>query len=321
MVWVMDVFMPHYHPRFMIGAATSFVVLVAAGLVWIGRRWRVVTYAALAVFVLAGLYADRRYYTDPVYQKSAYGAVMAQIGAEAQPGDFILLNNGAQMPLFHYDRPAGVGAAMIEADKLYEEGFRDYLAGLVGDAPRVWLVEVGDPAGFDGGRRAPLWLSEIGYREQFYTFLGGLVSLFVRGETSHDWQEIEDAHFGAAITLTGYAIEPPDPHPGDLLFVALRWDADAPIEASYTVGNYLLDADGQLVAQVDGVPAGGARPTDGWQPGETIIDRHVFTLPADLPPDTYTLSIGLYEWPYMTRLPVGDGDLLALAEIEINTTP
>src|SRR5215207_3027079 len=47
--------------------------------------------------------------------------------------------------------------------------------------------------------------------------------------------------------------------------VTLVWQAEGATATSYTVFAQLLDSDGQLIAQSDSIPAGGARPTTGWR--------------------------------------------------------
>ena len=74
--------------------------------------------------------------------------------------------------------------------------------------------------------------------------------------------------------------------------------------ARYTVFSHLIDADGKLVAQFDGEPAGGTAPTTTWKPGATVVDRRAIPLPVDLPPGRYTLRVGMYSQPGLQRLAV-----------------
>jgi hypothetical protein len=52
---------------------------------------------------------------------------------------------------------------------------------------------------------------------------------------------------------------------------------------------------GEPLAQHDGVPAGGARPTTGWLPGEVVVDRHALALPEYLAPGPYLLIAALFD--------------------------
>jgi hypothetical protein len=71
---------------------------------------------------------------------------------------------------------------------------------------------------------------------------------------------------------------------------------------------HLLAGDGQIVAQSDSVPVGGARPTSSWAEGELIVDRHGLLLPGELPAGEYQLLVGMY-------LPA-TGDRLVMASAE-----
>jgi len=63
--------------------------------------------------------------------------------------------------------------------------------------------------------------------------------------------------------------------------VALRWQAQSPVQVDYTVSLQLLDEAGRLVAQVDKQPLSGEYPTSTWRAGEVIDDD--YPLPDPLP--------------------------------------
>lgn len=94
--------------------------------------------------------------------------------------------------------------------------------------------------------------------------------------------------------------------PGEELQVTLYWQAQRAMDLAYTVFVHLLGPDGRVVAGHDGEPAGGARPTTGWVPGEFVADRHGLVVPAGLEPGSYQIEVGLYQAGAsgMPRLPV-----------------
>ena len=101
------------------------------------------------------------------------------------------------------------------------------------------------------------------------------------------------------------------------LAITLYWRAEQAIEEDYTVTVQLLDANGRLVDQDDGVPANGARPTSAWRPGEVIADQHALSKLASLPSGDYTLVVGLYQQPSLQRLLAADGkDHVLLARLK-----
>ncbi len=131
------------------------------------------------------------------------------------------------------------------------------------------------------------------------------------------------ADFGDRMALQGYDLSSETALPGQQLVVTLYWQALAPMAVDYTVYVHLVAADGQLVAQHDGQPWWEVPiPTSSWTPGETLRDAHPLDLPAELPPGTYRLEVGVYYWQTMERLPViQDGspqaDSVTLGELQV----
>ena len=82
---------------------------------------------------------------------------------------------------------------------------------------------------------------------------------------------------------------------GDPIEVGLRWQATVRPRANYSVFVHLLDGSGTTVAQHDGWPAAGGRPTSGWQPGEVVDDHHALLTAVSLAPGRYQLETGLYD--------------------------
>jgi hypothetical protein len=118
-----------------------------------------------------------------------------------------------------------------------------------------------------------------------------------------------DVRVGDDVRLQGYAIDRTSARPGDTLALTLWWQALADPNDERSVLIHLLDRGGVKVAQADGAPARGARPTTQWRAGDTVIDSHQLALPADLPPGEYTLVFGMYRWPSLDRLALRDGGI------------
>ena len=114
------------------------------------------------------------------------------------------------------------------------------------------------------------------------------------------------ARLGDVAGLAGYewAVRPEKPGVGTL---TLYWRAAAgsPAAKSYTVFAHLLALDGRLLAQHDGLPGMGKRPTDAWLPGEVIADRHELALRGPHPGAVH-LAVGMYDLATMERLPAYD---------------
>ncbi len=113
------------------------------------------------------------------------------------------------------------------------------------------------------------------------------------------------ATLGETATLVGFGLAS-EMRSGSTLTVTLVWRAEETPATSYRVFLHLLDAEGNLVVQSDGVPAGWTRPTTGWLPGEYITDTHTLTIPPAAAPGEYTLQAGMYV-PGNARLTTDDG--------------
>lgn len=117
------------------------------------------------------------------------------------------------------------------------------------------------------------------------------------------------ADFGGApgaplLALAGYGLPAETLPAGGNVLLSLFWRGAALMDTGYTVFVHLTNEAGEVVAQADGVPVDGFRPTTSWRPGEALVDEHLLWLPADLPPGRYALYVGLYDPATGIRLPL-----------------
>lgn len=82
---------------------------------------------------------------------------------------------------------------------------------------------------------------------------------------------------------------------GDDLHVDLTWLAAQQPAQDYSVGVYLMAADGFVTAQHDSYPLGGRAPTSAWEPGQLTFDRHTLDVSA-VPPGEYRVAVRVYTW-------------------------
>jgi hypothetical protein len=123
-----------------------------------------------------------------------------------------------------------------------------------------------------------------------------------------------NASFGSQIMLNQAAIE----QTADTLTLTLEWQVEDVVQRPYTVFNHLIDAQGNLVAQVDGWSVNGKWPPTCWQAGEPIIDQYQINLPNDLPAGNYSLQTGLYDARDGVRLQTEAGiDFVIIGQIPI----
>lgn len=123
--------------------------------------------------------------------------------------------------------------------------------------------------------------------------------------------------FGEGIRLVGTRLDTTIP---SRLRLTLIWQCLGPMDGDYKVFTHLLDAQGRIVGQDDGVPLRGDAPTSTWRRGEVLEDLYEIPVPGT---GLFRLVIGLYDPATGQRLPVTDaagnplGDSLSLGEMMI----
>lgn len=147
--------------------------------------------------------------------------------------------------------------------------------------------------------------------------------LTVGGATEIQTAELPDdlnVLFADELLLRGYELSPNNHRPGDTLAVTLLWQVQQKPVADHTLFVHLLDASGQLVTQLDRPIGGPSSPTSTWREGQAWRDSYPILLPESLPAGTYSLQIGMYDWPSLERLPITntEEDTLTVTEIEVS---
>ncbi|GAB4421343.1 MAG: hypothetical protein Fur0044_18760 [Anaerolineae bacterium] len=111
------------------------------------------------------------------------------------------------------------------------------------------------------------------------------------------------ADFDGQILFHGYTL-PGEASPGERVPLTLVWQAQtAPVE-DYAIFVQLRDATNNTLASADHQPYQGLLPTSSWPAGAVIQEVVWLSLPADLPPGSYNLYVGLYRPDTLERLPL-----------------
>ena len=126
------------------------------------------------------------------------------------------------------------------------------------------------------------------------------------------------ASFGEEILLLDVQLGD-DPLGRPLHHLTLYWQAEAQVNGDFFVRLRLLDTEGQVCWESDGVrPVGGLYPTNAWPVGVLVADYHEVQFPPWLPRGEYRLEVGLFPPFSDTGLEVGDGTAwLALSALEV----
>lgn len=105
-----------------------------------------------------------------------------------------------------------------------------------------------------------------------------------------------NVRFGDFAALVGYNLPATEIAATQPLQLTLLWRAlegNSPVD--YQVFTHLLSEDGRLIAQHDGPPVGGTRPTTGWVSGETIVDLHPMAFYDAAYTGPARIAVGLYD--------------------------
>ncbi len=121
-----------------------------------------------------------------------------------------------------------------------------------------------------------------------------------------DFATAVGAAFPGVGELVGYSLSDPPFSRGDPPQLTLIWRAgEATPSVSYTVFAQLINAQGQVIAQDDGIPGG--RATTGWRAGEYVVDAHTLTFNDTATAGTAELIVGLYDAATNQRIVLADG--------------
>ncbi len=142
-----------------------------------------------------------------------------------------------------------------------------------------------------------------------------LMSLYLTGSDPRA-EASPAAVWPVGITLA-QASYPASLRAADGVTVDLKWQTGRELDHDYTVFVHLYDAAGRLVAQHDGPPRGGSRPTSRWTPGKAVTDYHGLLLPPALS-GVLSLRVGLYDPATGARLRLADGrDMVDVGTITV----
>jgi hypothetical protein len=122
------------------------------------------------------------------------------------------------------------------------------------------------------------------------------------------------ATFEGQLTLLGYEWLERPTGPRGLLSLLTYWRVQMARPGRIKTFVHLLDAQGGLIVQDDGLGS----PPQGWAEGDLIVQHHLLHPARELPEGLYTLQLGLYNATSQSRLRVDGMDRLLLPPITLN---
>ncbi|MCJ7551976.1 MAG: hypothetical protein MUQ30_20085 [Anaerolineae bacterium] len=111
------------------------------------------------------------------------------------------------------------------------------------------------------------------------------------------------AEYEGQVALAGIHMPEADVQPGQLLTLRSTWVARDGEHPDLKAFVHLLDAEGVLRAQHDGLDC----PAPYWMAGDVVVQMHYLQLPGDLPAGAYTVRVGLYDRQTLAAYPLLDG--------------
>ncbi|MFB0538269.1 MAG: glycosyltransferase family 39 protein [Anaerolineae bacterium] len=312
--------------RYLIIISPAYYLGLAAGLLTIKRRARLIFLLCLSLILGGMLLSDYNYFFSPDYHKEDYRSVARHVEEHSQVGDVIVgasFDSGAfrhyyrgHLPMVWLPRP---GKDMVTD---MQEMARQY--------DRIWLLSdrlfEHDPQG-----RVRAWLDNNLFKTTSMVFhsYGSSPTLLAYLTTSPLLDRLPavryplEASFGGKIALRGYDLPLGVPPAGERLCLTLYLQAEQTVEEDYKVSVRLVDGEGHLWGQYDNPPLNGAFPTSQWSP-ETIV-REWCDVPIQpgTPPGTYWLEVRMYRPGTAEDLDVlvegeSQGKAVTLGQVEVS---
>ncbi len=94
LILVISFGVPLYHVRYLFTYSTACYILLAAGLVALGRRSRAAALVSAVVLLLAAGVSLRAFWFDPAFRADDHRAAVRELQARWRPGDVVLVNAG-----------------------------------------------------------------------------------------------------------------------------------------------------------------------------------------------------------------------------------
>ena len=299
----------------LIAAAINRLLTTSADGHW---RKRGLGLSLLVAFVVSNGLSLSNYFSDTVTfgRDRGYDELANLIAEQGSSADLIMVN-APDPSLGYYLHGLSQDQLLVPAEPgLDEAAINEATAAAINAYPRTWFVPANGGL-LDPSNAVARWLDYHLLHEQYYQLeslaLRAYRPVYSAPEVAYSldvqWADAIQLQ-GVHLTLNGQLLDGEPAltlSPGDELAVTLIWAAAGDVPDDYVVFVHLLSDSGQLLAQHDGVPLFGTRPTSTWQPGEQLLDRHVLTLADELSAQPARLVAGLYSAATVTRLNTATG--------------
>jgi hypothetical protein len=321
--------------KFLLVCVLPLFVLAARGIIEIGD-WRLEIWrhrfnlqspisnllsAGIALILAAAFIPSlRNLYDNPAYARDDYRGIQRMIASGARENDAVLFIAPNQWEVYTYYQGDDKGLYPLKYRPNSPDEVARQLEEIAGAHQRLFVLYYAEREA-DPNNWYERWLAENTNKgdEQW---IGNIRLAVYRGSGVGNRESALNARFGDAIELLRVKTDLSDVRAGDVLPVDLVWRAGARPDRRYKVFIHVGLPDALPVAQNDGEPVAGFRPTDSWNPDEQIIDRRGVWIKPGAPPGHYGVYVGMYDAATGARLPIRQndqliGDRLKIGEITI----
>lgn len=290
---------PMFAARYLFVSGPAFYLILGLGVVALYRRLRILGVAAGLFLVAAQVFSLNNYFYDDAYVKTDFPNAVAYVQQHSRPGDAIVLDGWSQAFQFWYyytlraKEPvpsylfplAEANADQLTPRKLDEIMFRHQ---------GVWLLDY-DVLSFDPRRLVEAHLATSYYQALYQRVRLNRVVYYASAPSSPPIAMPLDITCDEQAVLREFTMDTTSARPGQILRLALRWQALRDVNRDYDVSWRLLDPSGRLVLQRDSGPASGFLRSGNWKPDEEVTDRYGMPIPTYVTPGQYSLAAVVYD--------------------------
>jgi 4-amino-4-deoxy-L-arabinose transferase-like glycosyltransferase len=259
------------------------------------------------------LFSLNNLYHNVAYSRDDYRGIYRLISANAQPDDAVLFIAPNQWEVFTYYKRDDKNLFPLKYRPVYEGEVAQQLEKIVFGRARIFVLYFAEREA-DPNSWYERWLA-LNVAKIHEEWIGNvrLAVYSARSEGSGvRSEELGDRSQNPEVNLKSATVVQSLITHYQLLPIELVWRAEKKIDKRYKVFVHVGKDDAPPIAQFDGEPVGGFRPTNSWNAGEEILDRRGVWFKPGTPRGKFGVFVGLYDGATGERL----GQRIKIGEVE-----
>jgi 4-amino-4-deoxy-L-arabinose transferase-like glycosyltransferase len=296
-------FTPPYFERTLLLAAPAFWLLVAAGVIWLWDRQRLLTGLLGTLLLLFSVVNLFIFFVTPRYADEDYRLLLQQVSARATTADTLLASYQWQLGFYHAYLPRphprlfvvpGWGAGWSAQAGNAGQRNQDLLV-ILAESPRLWFPAY-QASGHIWEDETEAAIASLGYPALLQWF-SPQTKLMLAGAGQSPVQSAPTANFANRVLLTQAEVGGNEFQTGrDIIPIALTWQrliAPGDGDKTYNVSLRLADAYGHTWSIRDELAYPGASSINTITTTQTLTQQIGFLTPVGAPPGQYQLLISV----------------------------